>query len=100
KIEGKNPEISVEKSGIFPGTRFPTPLEFPEKHEWLLGPEVDALPPLLLPLAGPEELPEDEMEQLPVDLQYLPPEHRREEEPEIRKMLLETLMLVGSLGVP
>ncbi|XP_039570667.1 protein HGH1 homolog [Passer montanus] len=70
-----------------------------EKHEWLLGPAVEALPPLLLPLAGPEELPEEQMEQLPVDLQYLPPEHRREEEPEIRRMLLETLMLVRSLGV-
>ncbi|XP_068035512.1 protein HGH1 homolog isoform X2 [Anomalospiza imberbis] len=65
-----------------------------ENHERLLSPEVDVLPFLLLPLAGPEELPEEEMEQLPVDLQYLPPEHRREEEPDIRKMLLETLMLV------
>ncbi|NXO46534.1 HGH1 protein, partial [Locustella ochotensis] len=65
-----------------------------EIHEWLLGPEIDALPFLLLPLAGPEELPEEEMEQLPVDLQYLPAEHQREEEPGTRKMLLETLMLV------
>ncbi|NWV41496.1 HGH1 protein, partial [Grantiella picta] len=65
-----------------------------EHHEWLLGEEVDVLPFLLLPLAGPEELPEEEMEQLPLDLQYLPPEHRREEQPEIRKMLLETLLLV------
>ncbi|XP_037982889.1 protein HGH1 homolog [Motacilla alba alba] len=67
-----------------------------EHHERLLGPELDALPSLLLPLAGPEELPEEEMEQLPLDLQYLPPEHRREEEPEIRKMLLETLMLLAA----
>ncbi|XP_059724521.1 protein HGH1 homolog isoform X2 [Haemorhous mexicanus] len=71
-----------------------TPLEFPEHHEQILSPELEALPLLLLPLAGPEELPEEEMEQLPVVLQYLPPEHRREEEPEIRKMLLETLLLV------
>ncbi|XP_068035517.1 LOW QUALITY PROTEIN: protein HGH1 homolog, partial [Anomalospiza imberbis] len=70
--------------------------EFPENHERLLSPEVDVLPFLLLPLAGPEELPEEEMEQLPVDLQYLPPEHRREEEPDIRKMLLETLMLLAA----
>ncbi|KAK2512478.1 hypothetical protein Q9233_016230, partial [Columba guinea] len=33
-----------------------------EDHEWLLSEEVDILPFLLLPLAGPEELPEDEME--------------------------------------
>ncbi|NWW82828.1 HGH1 protein, partial [Climacteris rufus] len=65
-----------------------------EHHEWLLGEEVEALPFLLLPLAGPQELPPEQMEQLPLELQYLPPEHQREEEPEIRKMLLEALMLV------
>lgn len=31
-------------------------------HEWLLGPEVDILPFLLLPLAGPEDFSEEEME--------------------------------------
>lgn len=30
-----------------------------------------------------------------MDLQYLPPEKQREKEPDIRKMLLETIMLVG-----
>ncbi|XP_064557261.1 protein HGH1 homolog [Zonotrichia leucophrys gambelii] len=67
-----------------------------ENHARLLSPQVEALPLLLLPLAGPEELPQHEMEQLPVDLQFLPPEHRREEEPEIRKMLLETLLLLAA----
>lgn len=33
---------------------------------------------------------------LPVDLQYLPPDKQREEEPDIRKMLLEAIMLVGA----
>lgn len=42
-------------------------------------------------------LPVPKIPELPVDLQYLPPEHHREEEPEIRKMLLETLMLVGKV---
>ncbi|XP_032838423.2 protein HGH1 homolog [Tyto alba] len=65
-----------------------------EDHEWLLGEEVDILPFLLLPLAGPEEFPEDEMERLPVDLQYLPQDKQREEEPDIRKMLLEAIMLL------
>uniref|UniRef100_A0A8C3JYJ2 HGH1 homolog n=1 Tax=Calidris pygmaea TaxID=425635 RepID=A0A8C3JYJ2_9CHAR len=69
-----------------------------EDHEWLLSEEVDILPFLLLPLAGPEEFPEDEMERLPVDLQYLPPDKQREEEPDIRKMLLEAIMLVGPSG--
>ncbi|XP_062986030.1 protein HGH1 homolog [Elgaria multicarinata webbii] len=63
-------------------------------HEWLLSEDVDVLPFLLLPLAGPEEIPEDEMERLPLDLQYLPPEKQREPDPDIRKMLLEAIMLL------
>ncbi|XP_041040644.1 protein HGH1 homolog isoform X3 [Carcharodon carcharias] len=63
-------------------------------HEWLLGSEVDILPFLLLPLAGPEELSEDEMEGLPVDLQYLPEDKQREKDPDIRKMLLEAINLL------
>ncbi|XP_051932531.1 protein HGH1 homolog [Hippocampus zosterae] len=63
-------------------------------HEWLLSDQVDILPFLLLPLAGPEELSEEDNEGLPVDLQYLPEDKKREEDPDIRKMLLETLMLL------
>ncbi|XP_077430424.1 protein HGH1 homolog isoform X2 [Vanacampus margaritifer] len=63
-------------------------------HEWLLSNQVDILPFLLLPLAGPEELSEEDNEGLPVDLQYLPEDKTREEDPDIRKMLLETLMLL------
>ncbi|XP_019123811.1 protein HGH1 homolog [Larimichthys crocea] len=63
-------------------------------HEWLLSDAVDILPFLLLPLAGPEELTEEENDGLPVDLQYLPEDKKREEDPDIRKMLLETLLLL------
>ncbi|KAG7494607.1 hypothetical protein JOB18_034090 [Solea senegalensis] len=63
-------------------------------HEWLLSDAVDILPFLLLPLAGPEELSEEDNEGLPVDLQYLPEDKKREEDPDIRKMLLETLLLL------
>lgn len=63
-------------------------------HEWLLSDDVDILPFLLLPLAGPEELSEEENEGLPVDLQYLPEDKKREDDPDIRKMLLETLFLL------
>ena len=66
-------------------------------HEWLLGPDVDVLPNLLLPLAGPEELPEDEMDQLPLDLQYLPEDKKREPDEDIRLMLIETLLQVLKL---
>ncbi|XP_034549736.1 protein HGH1 homolog [Notolabrus celidotus] len=63
-------------------------------HEWLLSDAVDILPFLLLPLAGPEELTDEENEGLPVDLQYLPEDKEREDDPDIRKMLLETLILL------
>ncbi|XP_061641155.1 protein HGH1 homolog isoform X1 [Phyllopteryx taeniolatus] len=65
-------------------------------HEWLLSDQVDILPFLLLPLAGPEELSEEDNEGLPVDLQYLPEDKKREEDPDIRQMLLETLMLLAA----
>lgn len=65
-----------------------------QHHAWLLGAEVDLLPFLLLPLAGPEDFPEEEMERLPVDLQYLPPDKQREKDPDIRKMLLEAILLL------
>lgn len=68
-------------------------------HEWLLSDAVDILPFLLLPLAGSEELSEEENEGLPVDLQYLPEDKRREADPDIRKMLLETLMLLTATKV-
>ena len=63
-------------------------------HEWLLSDAVDILPHLLLPLAGPEELDEDDMEKLPVDLQYLEPDKKRESDPDIRKMLVECVYQV------
>ena len=56
---------------------------------------MDILPHLLLPLAGPEEFPEDDMEKLPPDLQYLGDDKQREADPDIRKMLLEALLQVG-----
>lgn len=69
-------------------------------HEWLLSDEVDILPPLLLPLAGPEELTDEENDQLPLDCQYLPDEKEREGDPQLRKMLLETIMKVKGKNCP
>ncbi|KAK3751798.1 hypothetical protein QZH41_013257 [Actinostola sp. cb2023] len=62
-----------------------------EHHEWLLSDAVDILPHLLLPLAGGEELDEDDMDKLPVDLQYLDANKQREKDPDIRKILVEAL---------
>lgn len=63
-------------------------------HTWLLGEEIDLLPTLVLPLAGPEEFDEDDYEKMPADLQYLPPDKEREPDADIRKMLLESLIQV------
>ena len=62
-----------------------------DSHEWLLSEQVDILPRLLLPLAGPEEFDEDDMEKLPVDLQYLEPDKEREPDTKIRCMLVEAV---------
>lgn len=60
----------------------------------MFSPEIDILSRLLLPLAGPEELDADEMDKLPDDLQYLPPDKQREDDADIRTMLIESLMMV------
>jgi len=62
-------------------------------HEMLLT-EVDLLPRLLLPLAGPtpDIFSEEEVEKLPIDLQYLDEDKKIEEDPDIRKLLLESLL--------
>jgi len=65
-----------------------------DNHEWLLSDEVDILPNLLLPLAGPspDSFTDEEMDGLPVDLQFLDEDKKIEEDPDIRKMLLEALL--------
>lgn len=55
-----------------------------ENHEWLLSAEVDLLPYLLLPLAGPEEFDDEDNDKLPISLQYLPETKVREPDPDIR----------------
>ncbi|XP_018568178.1 protein HGH1 homolog isoform X2 [Anoplophora glabripennis] len=60
-------------------------------HEWLLSGEVDILPRLLLPLAGNEEFDEEDNDKLPLELQFLPESKTREEDPDIRCILLEAL---------
>lgn len=62
-----------------------------DEHSWLLGEDVDILPHLLLPLAGPEEFDDEDNSKLPVDLQWLPEDKKRENDPDIRRMLLEAL---------
>ncbi|KAK2494975.1 hypothetical protein MC885_002943 [Smutsia gigantea] len=86
------PDSSVRRGGVV-GTLRNCCFEH-HHHQWLLGPEVDILPFLLLPLAGPEDFTEEEMEWLPIDLQYLPRDKQREPDADIRKMLIEAIMLL------
>merc|ERR1719427_1636616 len=67
-----------------------------EYHDWLLSEDVDILPFLLLPLAGPEEYSASENEELPIDLQYLPNDKQRETNREIIILLAESLFQLCS----
>ncbi|CAK5273626.1 unnamed protein product [Mycena citricolor] len=57
-------------------------------------PGIDALPYLLLPLAGPEELDLEDQESLPDAVQFLPPTKTREPDEAIRLIFVETLLLL------
>lgn len=60
------------------------------RHDWLLH-EVNVLPSILLPLAGPEEFSDEDNDMFPTELQYLDTDKKREDDPDLRKMLLESL---------
>lgn len=60
-------------------------------HVWLFSADIDVLPFILLPLAGPEEFDDETNEKLPIELQYLDAAKKRESDPDIRIMLLESL---------
>ncbi|KAM3955096.1 protein HGH1 homolog [Aphomia sociella] len=62
-----------------------------EYHRFLLSSELDLLTYLLSPLMGNEDYPDDEMDKLPIALQYLPKEKKRDPDVDIRKIVLETL---------
>lgn len=67
-----------------------------EAHQLLLtsGKRVNFLPYILLPLCGPEEFDLDDMEKLPEEVQFLPPDKKRDPDPSTRLMLVETLILL------
>ena len=58
------------------------------------GAGIDILPYILLPLAGSESYPEDEMDKMLPDLQLLPPDKQRESDNEILTMHVESLTLL------
>ncbi|KAH7093923.1 DUF383-domain-containing protein [Auriculariales sp. MPI-PUGE-AT-0066] len=57
-------------------------------------PGIDALPFILLPLAGPEEFELEDQEKMPSALQFLDSSKQREVDPALRLMLIETLLLL------
>lgn len=57
-------------------------------------PGIDALPYLLLPLAGPEEFELEDQEKLLPELQFLPPDKKREPDTSARLILVESLLLL------
>ena len=68
-----------------------------DDNHWLLGPSVDILLALLMPLAGGPEIANldmDDMEKLPDQLQFLEETKEREEDSDIRKMIVESLFLL------
>ncbi|KAI9573854.1 hypothetical protein HD554DRAFT_560929 [Boletus coccyginus] len=60
----------------------------------IVAPGIDALPYILLPLAGPEELNLEDQEKLPSALQFLPPTKKREPDAVLRLTHVETLLLL------
>jgi hypothetical protein len=62
----------------------------------LLNSDCNILPKLMLPLAGPEDLTEEEMDGLPDELMFLEPDKKREENGQIRLILVEILLLLCS----
>lgn len=66
-----------------------------DSHDLLVNDEnINLLPYILLPLAGPEELPEDDMFNLPDELQLLPPDKQRDPVDSILCTHLESLLLL------
>lgn len=64
-------------------------------HDFLLSESgANILPYVLLPLAGNEELSNEDTEGMLADLQLLPPEKQRDPDPQILETYLETLLLL------
>lgn len=66
-----------------------------EFHSKILEDSFSLLPAILLPLAGPEEMSEDDMDGMPVELHFLEASKKREIDPALRKIFVEILVLLG-----
>ena len=69
-----------------------------QSHEkFMFDESINLLPYLLLPLtSGNDEIPEDEMLDLPEELQFLPPDKNRESDHQILATHVESLLLLST----
>lgn len=67
-----------------------------DSHAKLVDDQINLLPYVLLPIAGPEEMDEDDMFNLPEELQLLPADKRRDPEDSIICTHLESLLLLST----
>jgi len=65
-----------------------------EQHELILSAKLNVLPYLLLPLCGPDEFDEVDMNGMPEEIQFLPPTKNRETDPAVLRIFLEALLLL------
>jgi hypothetical protein len=66
-------------------------------HGWLLtNPDLNLLPYIMLPLMGPEEYDEDDLDGMPDELQLLGDDKTREPDAQIRLILIDTLLLLST----
>lgn len=65
-----------------------------ERHATLIDEKINLLPYILLPIAGPEEIDEEEMFNLPDELQLLPADKKRDPVDSIIGTHLESLLLL------
>lgn len=70
--------------------------DIPSHEKFVLDDSINLLPYILLPLAGPEEIPEDEMFELPDELQLLPPDKKRDSDNQILATYVESLLLLST----
>ncbi|RPA96497.1 DUF383-domain-containing protein [Choiromyces venosus 120613-1] len=70
--------------------------DIPSHKTFLAEDGINLLPYILLPIMGPEEYPEDEMLEMPPEVQLLPPDKERESDKDIVITHLETMLLLTS----
>ncbi|PVV01360.1 hypothetical protein BB560_004224 [Smittium megazygosporum] len=66
-----------------------------DSHALLLDPKgINVLPYILLPLCGSDDFDLEEMDQMPEEVQFLPPDKQRETDDVLRLSLIESLILL------